>query len=48
MYLERVWANGFRNLDAVELLPHRHFNIVEGDNGQGKTNLLEAIYLLSL
>lgn len=47
MYLERVWANGFRNLDAVELLPHRHFNIVEGDNGQGKTNLLEAIYLLS-
>mgnify|MGYP002628852540 CR=1 FL=1 len=47
MHLERVWADGFRNLSGVELLPHVRFNIVEGDNGQGKTNLLEAIYLLA-
>ena len=47
MHLERIWASGFRNLDAVEFLPHRHFNLIEGDNGQGKTNLLEAIHLLA-
>lgn len=47
MHLERVWVDGFRNLSAVELIPHRRFTIVEGDNGQGKTNLLEAIYLLA-
>ncbi|MCO4760930.1 MAG: DNA replication/repair protein RecF [Myxococcales bacterium] len=46
MHLERVWADGFRNLVSVELLPHPRFNIIEGNNGQGKTNLLEAIYLL--
>lgn len=36
----------FRNLDEVLLEPHPRFNVLFGDNGQGKTNLLEAIYLL--
>ncbi|HPH27499.1 MAG TPA: AAA family ATPase, partial [Pseudomonadota bacterium] len=27
--------------------PHPRFNVLFGDNGQGKTNLLEAIYLLA-
>lgn len=26
--------------------PHGRFNVLSGDNGQGKTNVLEAIYLL--
>ena len=26
--------------------PHPRFNVLAGDNGQGKTNLLEAVYLL--
>ena len=26
--------------------PHPRFNVLSGDNGQGKTNVLEAIYLL--
>ena len=36
----------FRNLEAVLLEAHPRFNVVFGDNGQGKTNLLEAIYLV--
>lgn len=40
---------GFRNLVAVKLQPISHgFNFIYGDNGSGKTSLLEAIYYLSL
>lgn len=37
----------FRNLRHVELIPDALFNIIVGHNGSGKTNLLEAIYLLN-
>jgi DNA replication and repair protein RecF len=30
----------------VLIEPHPRFNVLSGDNGQGKTNVLEAIYLL--
>src|SRR5258708_2241876 len=36
-----------RNLAAVDLEPGARFNVISGDNGQGKTNLLEAIYVLA-
>lgn len=47
MHIERLYAERFRNLEPLEWRPHRHFNLVTGDNGQGKTNLLEAIFLLA-
>jgi DNA replication and repair protein RecF len=37
----------FRNLAAVDLVPSPRATILLGENGQGKTNLLEAIYLLA-
>lgn len=37
-------ADGFRNLEQVELLPHPDRNLIFGNNAQGKTNLLEAIW----
>jgi DNA replication and repair protein RecF len=42
--VDRVQTTNFRNLasDAVELGPA--LNVLIGENGQGKTNLLEAIY----
>ena len=43
MHIERLYAERFRNLETLEWWPHRHFNLIAGDNGQGKTNLLEAI-----
>ena len=46
MKLLAVEIGDFRNLAAVRLEPHPAFNVVAGDNGQGKTNLLEALYLL--
>jgi DNA replication and repair protein RecF len=43
--IERLYADGFRNLAAFELHPHPRFNVIEGGNGQGKTNVLEALYV---
>jgi DNA replication and repair protein RecF len=37
----------FRNLTRVDLDLGPKFNVVSGDNGQGKTNLLEAVYVLA-
>lgn len=46
MLLEALRLQDFRNLELGQLQPHRRFNILVGDNGQGKTNILEGIYLL--
>jgi DNA replication and repair protein RecF len=40
-------ATGIRNLQPVELEPRERFNVFVGQNGQGKTNLLEAIYVVA-
>jgi len=39
--------HGVRNLHSVELSPLAGFNVFYGQNGSGKTSVLEAIYLLS-
>lgn len=46
MILESIQADHFRNLSG-ELYLGPRLNIILGSNGQGKTNWLEAIYLLS-
>jgi DNA replication and repair protein RecF len=35
----------FRNIEAAALEPSAGLNVVVGDNGQGKTSLLEALYV---
>ena len=47
MLFHALVASAFRNLQQVLMSPHPRFNVLFGDNGQGKTNLLEAIYLLA-
>ncbi|NOQ84345.1 MAG: DNA replication and repair protein RecF [Myxococcales bacterium] len=39
-------VRGFRNLQPLAFEPGSHFNVIHGDNGAGKSNLLEAIYYL--
>lgn len=48
MILEDISFNNFRNLENNHLAFSDKVNIFVGLNGQGKTNLLEAIYLLSI
>jgi DNA replication and repair protein RecF len=40
-------SDAFRNLASARLEFHPRLNLVVGDNGQGKTNLLEALALVS-
>lgn len=47
MRLVRLRAENYRNIAAAELIPGRELTVVCGDNGQGKTNLLEAVWLLT-
>ena len=46
MRLRHLVISGFRNIETVRIKPGNHFNLLYGLNGQGKTNLLEAVYLL--
>jgi DNA replication and repair protein RecF len=45
--LQRLTINNFRNLTQEVLLPGPRFNVIFGNNGAGKTNILEAIYFFS-
>lgn len=47
MRLERLWLTDFRNYTALELEFVAGLTVIKGENGQGKTNLLEAIGYLS-
>ncbi|MDD2364628.1 MAG: DNA replication/repair protein RecF [Desulfuromonadaceae bacterium] len=46
MHLSSIFISNFRNLSSTQIEPGKRFNLLYGLNGQGKTNLLEAIYLL--
>ena len=47
MRLASLSVRDFRNLAEVELAPSPRATILVGENGQGKTNLLESIFLLA-
>ena len=47
MILSRITAQNFRNLAEADTPLHPTANILVGRNGQGKTNVLEAIYFLA-
>ncbi|OCG49748.1 DNA replication/repair protein RecF [Gilliamella sp. Choc5-1] len=46
MTLSTINVHHFRNINYAELALSPHFNFIVGDNGSGKTSLLEAIYML--
>ena len=47
MRLCRLHIEQFRNLQPLTLEPHPALTVISGQNGQGKTNLLESIWMLS-
>ena len=47
MILKNLKLKNFRNYDTLELSLNTGITIIYGDNGEGKTNLLESIYVLA-
>jgi len=47
MKVERIALSGFRNYDEETVTFGPDVNVISGVNAQGKTNLLEAVYLLT-
>ena len=45
MYIKSLELNNFRNYNSLNILFENSTNILYGDNAQGKTNILESIYL---
>ena len=48
MYLENLVLHDFRNYADLTINFSQGVNVLLGENAQGKTNLLEAIYVLAL
>lgn len=47
MYVTRLATQNFRNLEDAEIFPSQGVNVIYGGNAQGKTNLLEGLWLFT-
>ena len=47
MYINKIKLHNFRNYEDQEIEFNKNINVVYGDNAQGKTNILESIFLCS-
>lgn len=45
MYIKSIMVKNYRNYESIKLNFDKNLNIIIGDNAQGKTNLLEAVYV---
>ena len=48
MFIKSIYLDNFRNYKSLKIDFQSGINIIVGENGQGKTNLLESIYVLGL
>lgn len=48
MYIKKVELENFRNYSEISMEFDKKLNIIIGENAQGKTNLIESIYISSM
>ncbi len=48
MYITDIELNNFRNFKNQKIKLNKEINVFYGNNAQGKTNLLEAVYMVSM
>lgn len=48
MYIKRLKLNNFRNYEQQDIVLDNKINVFYGDNAQGKTNILESIYMCAM
>ena len=47
MRINSLKISNFRNIEEIEIFPSEEMNVIFGENAQGKTNLIEAIWMLT-
>lgn len=47
MQINRLYLRNFRNYHQLDIQLNPYLNVIVGNNAQGKTNILEAIYMLA-
>ena len=47
MIFKKIQIKDFRNIENLEIVPGEKVNIICGENAQGKTNLMEALWLFT-
>ena len=45
MHIKKVLFKNFRNYEEQEIEFDKNINIIYGNNAQGKTNIIESIFL---
>ncbi|WP_017725792.1 DNA replication/repair protein RecF [Halalkalibacterium ligniniphilum] len=48
MYIKTLTLRHYRNYEQLEVAFQQNVNVILGENAQGKTNAIEAIYLLAM
>ena len=48
MHIEQLKLTNYRNYDALALKFSPKINVFIGENAQGKTNVMESIYVLAM
>ena len=48
MWINKIKMNNFRNYNLEEIEFNKNVNVFYGENAQGKTNIIEAIFLCSM
>lgn len=47
MILSNIKISNFRNIENIEISPDSRMNVICGENAQGKTNIIEAVWLIT-
>ncbi len=47
MIFRKIKLKNFRNIESLDMVPGEKVNIICGENAQGKTNLMEALWLFT-
>ena len=48
MYIKHIELKNFRNYEHLDLSFDKNINFIVGNNAQGKTNLVESIFMSSI
>ena len=47
MQVKKLTLSSFRNIENIEIFPDSQMNVIYGENAQGKTNIIEALWLFT-